>query len=358
MADTPERRDPLGVVAAVLALVAVFVAVVGVGLGARAIDETRVESADPTSQTPDEDEVGGGNDGGGGGAMSVEEMDKTMHDRTARFPEETEGTGAELMEPVVDPDGAKRFDITAEVIQWEVEKGKTVEAWAYNGQVPGPTIKVNVGDKVRIVLTNNLEESTVIHFHGIDVPNEMDGVPDITQPPVKPGDSFTYEFTTTEPAVGMYHSHHNAQVQVPMGLLGAFRVGEMPLPGGVTASQEIDMVLNDAGKMGFTLNGKSFPATKPIVAKVGEPVLLHYYSEGLQIHPMHTHGFAGTVVAKDGIPLSAPYKADTVNVAPGERYSVLIVPTRPGVWALHCHILTHAERHDGMFGMVTAMVIE
>lgn len=352
MNETPDRRDAMGVVAAVLALVAVIVAVIGVGLGARAIDETRVESAGPASAgparpTPD-----------GAGAMSADEMDKVMHDRAARFPEETEGTGGELMEPTVLPDGTKQFDLTAEIIEWEVEKGKTVEAWAYNGQVPGPTIKVNVGDKVRVNLINKLKESTVLHFHGIDVPNELDGVPDVTQAPVKPGASYTYEFTATEVAVGMYHSHHNAQVQVPMGLLGAFRVGQLALPGGVTPSQEVDMVLNDAGQMGFTLNGKSFPATKPIVAKVGEPILLHYYSEGLQIHPMHTHGFAGTVVAKDGIPLSAPYKADTLNVAPGERYSVLIVPHRPGVWALHCHILTHAERADGMFGMVTAMGVE
>lgn len=352
MAETPERRDAIGVVAAVLALIAVFVAVVGVGLGARAIDETRVESADPTSQTPDEDEVGGGQ----GGAMSPEEMDKAAKARLERFPEETKGEGGLPLEPTVLPDGTKQFNLTADVVQWEVEKGKVVEAWGYNGVVPGPSIKVNVGDKLRIVLKNNLEESTSIHWHGIDVPFEQDGVPDVTQPQIKSGDTYTYEFTATTPAVGMYHAHSNSQLQVPMGLMGAFRIGDMPLPGGVKASQEHDIILNDAGQIGFSINGKSFPATKPIVAKVGEPILMHYYNEGLQIHPMHTHGYTQTVVAKDGWPLPAPYVVDTLNIAPGERYSVLVTPHRPGTWVFHCHILTHAERPDGFFGMVTAII--
>jgi FtsP/CotA-like multicopper oxidase with cupredoxin domain len=81
-------------------------------------------------------------------------------------------------------------------------------------------------------------------------------------------------------------------------------------------------------------------------------------NEGLQIHPMHLHGIPQTVVARDGYPLEQPQKMDTVLVAPGERIDVIVDATEPGGWAFHCHILTHAEAEDGMFGMVTALVVE
>lgn len=284
--------------------------------------------------------------------------DERMAARTKEFPAETEGTGAQLIEPTVLADGTKRFDLTAKVTDWEVEPGKTVQAWTYNGVVPGPTIKVGVGDHVQIVLENELPQSTSIHYHGILVPNAMDGVPDITQPPIKPGETFTYDFVTREPAVGIYHSHHHAEHQVPDGLFAAFLVGDQPVPAGVTVSQEIPMVLNDAGVVGLTLNGKSFPATAPIVANRDEWVEIHYLNEGLQAHPMHLHGMPQLVISKDGIPLAQPYSADTVLVGPGERYSVLVHATEPGTWAYHCHILNHAESEQGMFGMVTAFVVQ
>ena len=270
----------------------------------------------------------------------------------------TEGVGAQLLAPTVLAGGTKQFDLTAKVTEWEVEPGQKVQAWTYNGTVPGPTIKVQPGDNVRIVLDNQLPQSTAIHFHGILTPNAMDGVPYVTQDPVKPGDTFTYEFVAQGPAVGMYHSHHHAEHQVPDGLLGAFLVGDQPLPAGVTVSQEVPMVLNDAGVIGLSLNGKSFPATAPTIAKQGEWVEIHYLNEGLQAHPMHLHGLPQLVIAKDGFPLAQPYRADTIAVAPGERYTVLVQATEPGVWAWHCHILNHAERDDGMFGMVTAFIVQ
>jgi FtsP/CotA-like multicopper oxidase with cupredoxin domain/plastocyanin len=278
----------------------------------------------------------------------------------------TKGVGNQLLEPKVKADGTKEFQLTASVVDWEVSPGNTVKAWAYNGQVPGPWIKVDVGDKVRVVLDNQLDQSTAIHFHGIETPNAMDGVPDVTQPPVKPGKKFTYEFVAKGPALGMYHSHHHAEHQVPDGLLGVFQVGEPPLPAGVgTVTQHVPMVLNDAGAIGLSLNGKSFPATAPVVAKVGEWVEISYLNEGMQIHPMHLHGLPQLVIGKDGFALPQPYQADTVSVAPGERYTVLVRVTeeflaangKPGVWAFHCHILTHAERDDGMFGMVTTFIV-
>jgi FtsP/CotA-like multicopper oxidase with cupredoxin domain len=290
-------------------------------------------------------------------AMSAEEMDARMAARTKAFPAKTEGVGGQVLEPKVLPDGTKEFSLTAKVVDWEVEPGKKVEAWTYNGTVPGPTIRVEPGDRVRIVLHNQLPESTSIHFHGLLTPNSVDGVPDITQPPVKPGQSFTYEFVARGPAVGMYHSHHDAVKQVPNGLAGAFLVGRVPLPPGVTVAQELPMFLDDSGTIGYAINGKSFPATAPVSARQGEWVLVHYLNEGTQIHPMHLHGLPQLVVAKDGNALPQPYAADTVLVSPGERYSVLVHATEPGTWAWHCHILTHAEREDGMFGMVTAMVV-
>jgi FtsP/CotA-like multicopper oxidase with cupredoxin domain len=292
------------------------------------------------------------------GQMSAAQMDTMMAVRTKQFPAKTAGLGGEVLPPKVLPDGTKQFDLVSKIVDWELEPGKIVKAWTYNGAVPGPTLKADPGDKVKIVIKNELPESTAIHFHGLLTPNSMDGVPDITQEPIKPGDTFTYEFVARGPAVGMYHSHHNAVVQVPNGLAGAFLVGQIPTPAGVKVTQEIPMMLNDAGTIGLSLNGKSFPATAPIAAKTGENILVHYMNEGVMSHPMHLHGQIQKVVAKDGIPLQFPYDADTINVAPGERYTVLVTAAEPGVWAWHCHILPHAEREDGMFGMVTAMIVK
>ena len=297
--------------------------------------------------------------------MSWQQMDKEMADRALRFVNEKKSTfGGTNLEPIVLADGTKEFDLTAKIVDWEVEPGKIVKAWTYNGMVPGPQIKVNVGDKVKVVLKNELPESTVIHFHGIRVPNAMDGVDPYTQDPVQPGQTFTYEFTALEPSVGMYHSHHNAQTQVPNGLAGFFIIGDMPIPAslaskGITkVDQTVNMVLNDAGTIGLSLNGKSFPATEPYSAKVGDTMEVNYFNEGLMSHPMHMHQPIGYIIARDGVPLAEPLASDTILVAPGERYTVLYHFTDPGVWAWHCHILNHAEGPHGMFGMVTAVIVK
>ena len=147
-----------------------------------------------------------------------------MHEKGVKaFPAKTAGKGNQLLAPRMEK-GVKVYELTAEEIQWEVEPGRTVKAWAYNGQVPGPQIRVREGDRVRVKLTNKLSQSTAIHFHGLELPNDQDGVPFITQPPVKPGESYTYEFTVPNAGSHMYHSHHNAAIQVGNGLLGAFIV--------------------------------------------------------------------------------------------------------------------------------------
>jgi manganese oxidase len=296
--------------------------------------------------------------------------DAAMHDSIVEFPAATEGLGNQPLEPTILEDGTKRFELTAEIIDWEVEPGKIVEGWAYNGQIPGPLIHTEVGDKVEVVVTNDLPMGTDVHWHGIKVPNSEDGVAPLTQELIQPGESYTYRFTTSESAVNMYHPHHHAQMKVPNGMWGVFLVGDHRLPEGgstiggrtlaadVTPDQIIPMVVNDAGTIGMSINGKGWPATAPIVAKKGDHVLIHYYNEGYQIHPMHLHGMPQLVVGKDGFPLDQPYWADTVNVAPGERYSVLVEAEEVGVWAFHCHILTHAESDEGMYGMVTAFIVE
>jgi uncharacterized cupredoxin-like copper-binding protein len=300
--------------------------------------------------------------------MSNAQMDSMMEAVVKRFPEKTAGLGGQELKPTISSDGYKQFDLTAKIVDWEVEGGKTVKGWAYNGQIPGPQLRANVGDKIRIRIKNELPESTSMHLHGVRVPNAMDGVDPITQSVIKPGETFDYEFTATEAAVGMYHSHHNAQVQIPNGLAGSLLIGDwktstMKAAGSrLTDSngkvdQEVVMVLNDAGTIGLSLNGKSFPATAPYVMKIGETMLVHYYNEGLMSHPMHMHQPTGLVVARDGKMLENPFFADTISVAPGERWSVLYTAKDAGVWAWHCHILTHAETPTGMKYMVTAVIV-
>ncbi len=281
-----------------------------------------------------------------------------MHEKGVKaFPEKTAGVGNQLMAPKL-VGGVKVFELTARDIQWEVTAGQKVQAMAYNDQVPGPQIRVREGDRVRVILKNELKQSTAIHFHGVELPNDMDGVPYITQPPVKPGDSFTYEFTAPEGNAGshMYHSHHNAAMQVGLGLLGAFIIE----PKRPRAIEKVDadyvIILND-GMHGFTINGKGFPATQPFSAKLGDKIRIRYMNEGMMIHPMHLHGMHMTVIDKDGWAQPAPWKCDTLNIAPGERWDVIVNCNNPGTWAFHCHILPHAESEHGMMGMVTVLVV-
>jgi FtsP/CotA-like multicopper oxidase with cupredoxin domain len=289
-------------------------------------------------------------------ASTAEAMD-AMHEKGMKaFPAKTAGLGNQLLKPKMD-NGVKVFELTAKKMRWETEPGHFVEAWAYNDQVPGPQIRVREGDKVRVVLHNELPESTVVHFHGLELPNDQDGVPFITQPPVKPGQSYTYEFVVPNAGSHMYHSHHNSAKQVGLGLLGAFIVE--PKQKGQFDNPDVDevLILND-GVHGYTVNGKSFPATQPLVAKLGQKLRIRFMNEGMMIHPMHLHGMHMTVIEKDGWPLPAPWKCDTLNVAPGERWDVVVNCNNPGTWAFHCHILPHAESDHGMFGMVTALVVQ
>ncbi|MFT5194661.1 MAG: FtsP/CotA-like multicopper oxidase with cupredoxin domain [Cellvibrionaceae bacterium] len=254
-------------------------------------------------------------------------------------------------------DGVKVFELTCQQVKWEVAPGKIIDAFTYNGIVPGPEIRVVEGDTVRIIVHNEMTQSTVVHWHGVLVPNSMDGVPMLTQPLIKSGDSFTYEFKARNPGSHMYHSHHNALEQVLKGMLGAFIIEPKDKSHDPEYDTEYTLVVNDSG-IGFSINGKSFPYTQPIIAKVGERLRIRYMNEGLMIHPMHLHGLEQLVFSKDGWNLPQPYYCDTVNVAPGERYDVIVDCHTPGAWAFHCHILSHADTIHGMFGMVTAVIVQ
>lgn len=280
-----------------------------------------------------------------------------MHEKGMKaFPAKTAGKGNVILHPRIEK-GVKVFELTTKKVQWETAPGQFAEAWTYNGMVPGPQIRAREGDRVRIHLQNDLPESTAIHFHGLEVPNAQDGVPFITQPPIKPGASYTYEFTVPNAGSHMYHAHHNSTKQVSLGLLGAFIVEPKDPSAEPKADIDYVMILND-GLNGYTLNGKGFPATEPIVCKQGQTVRVRYMNEGMMIHPMHLHGMHQTVIAKDGWLVPHPWKCDTVNIAPGERWDTIIKANNPGTWAFHCHILPHAESEHGMFGMVTALVVQ
>ena len=292
---------------------------------------------------------------------SAEEMDRLHAEGLQKFLANQEtpitaGKGGLLLEPEI-VDGVKVFRLTCDEVQWEVEPGKVLAACGYNGAVPGPVLRATEGDRIRVIVTNNLIESTTIHWHGLYVPNNMDGVPYINQDPIKSGGTFTYEFTLRNSGTHMYHSHHNSLDQVNRGLLGAFIVDPKDASSYPEYDREYIMVLNDLS-LGFTINGKSFPATDAIFAKQGERVLIRYLNEGVMNHPMHLHGMPQVVIAKDGWPVNPPQMCDTVDVAPGNRYDVLVDATEPGAWAFHCHVLSHAEGPQGMFGLVTAMIVE
>jgi FtsP/CotA-like multicopper oxidase with cupredoxin domain len=240
-------------------------------------------------------------------------------------------------------DGVKVFDLKAQHFNWEVLPGELVDAYGYNGQVPGPVLRVQEGDRMRVNLTNELPEPTVIHFHGNRLPNTMDGVPDVTQKLVHPGESYSYEFVAEPAGTFLYHTHHNSAVQEAKGLYGMFLIEPKDGPR-VQADKEIIQVLSETGGF-YVINGKAFPATEPITAKVGERVLVRLANLGQMTHPMHAHGHPFKIVATDGYPVpeAQALTKDVVNIGPGERYDILFELDNPGTWVFHCHILSHVQ---------------
>ena len=260
------------------------------------------------------------------------------------------------LKPTLD-NGVKVFNLTIDDISQHIDElMPPVAALGYNAQWPGPTIRVNQGDRVRAIFTNNLKETTGVHFHGVQFTDFFqDGVPFVTQKPIVPGGTYTYEFTANTSGSMMYHSHHNATDQVGRGLLAAMIVEPKVEP--FKFDRDYIWISNDS-LGGFTINGHGFPATVPVLAALGETVRIRFMNEGTMMHPWHIHGNVMKVVARDGHPLgSAAFECDTLGVNPGERWDVLITAKTLGVWAFHCHILPHVEGTNGMFGMVNTLVV-
>jgi len=274
----------------------------------------------------------------------------------------TETEGGQPLEFRVE-DGVKVFELTAKAVLWPIMDGVAVTAYTYNGTVPGPMIRVSEGDSVRVIVKNELPVPTTIHWHGVEVPNAMDGVPGVTQDPIQPGETFTYEFTAKPAGTFMYHSHFEGDIQVSAGLYAPFiiepkepeanppavdrvlMISEWRMTDGLTYAP---MPMGGMEPNYFTINGKAFPATETITVKKGERVRLRFIGIGQFIHPMHLHGFPFKIVATDGhpVPEIAQLTKDTISVAPGERYDVEFVATEPGMWMLHCHILHHTTNDN------------
>ena len=255
-------------------------------------------------------------------------------------------------------DGVKEFRLVAEPVKHEVAPGMIINAWGYNGRTPGPVIEAVEGDRVRIFVTNKLPERTTVHWHGVLLPNGMDGVGGLTQPHIAPGETWVYEFTLRQHGVLMYHPHSDEMVQMAMGMSGFFVVHpKNPTgprvdrhfvtmlhewyvePGTATPNP---MIMTDFNL--FTFNSRAWPGTAPLVVKTGQRVRLSYGNLSMDSHPIHIHGFQFEEVGTDGgpTPPSARRKETTVNVPVGTTRTVELVADAPGDWILHCHKTHHA----------------
>jgi FtsP/CotA-like multicopper oxidase with cupredoxin domain len=317
--------------------------------------------------------------------MTQETPAAAMLDMAAVDPRDVTATygldrrGAQPLEPRID-NSVKVFELETSVIRWQILPAVSVNAYAFNGQVPGPTLRFRQGDRVRINVTNRLPNTTTVHWHGLVLPNVMDGAARITQAPIENGQVYRYEFTAIQAGSFFYHSHDHVDRQQALGLYGALIIDPSAAEE-VVADHEYTILLQewliregltypampmDGGQPNyFTINGRAFPATDMIRMKVGETLKVRFIgsSSGF-IHPMHIHGGPFVVVARDGETLapSGRFKADTLNVGPGQRYDVIWTALKPGKWMIHCHISHHTTNNnteqDGGGGLMMHIEVE
>ncbi|MFZ5479528.1 MAG: multicopper oxidase family protein [Myxococcota bacterium] len=278
--------------------------------------------------------------------------------------------------PVVTPDGAtlgwravggvKVFHLVAGSFLHEFAPGLVLEAWGYNGRTPGPTIEVVEGDRVRLYVTNRLPEATTVHWHGVRLPNGMDGVAGLNQKAIPPGETYRYEFTFKRPGTFMYHPHADEMVQIGLGLTGmivvhprrADRVVErdfalMLLEWKARAGQRRPDPREMSEFNVLTINSKSFPGTSPLVVRTGQKVRVRICNlSAMSNHPIHLHGYSFRVTGTDGgaVPPSAAWPETTVVVPVGAVRDVEFVADAPGDWALHCHFTHHIMNQMGHEG--------
>ena len=295
-------------------------------------------------------------------AAAMRDM-SAIHPRQIAYRAGKDARGDTVLEPRIE-NGVKVFDIEASVIRWTILDGVEVDAYAFNRQVPGPRLQLVDGDRVRINFRNALPESTTVHWHGLVVPNEMDGPAEITQTPVPPGGSYRYEYTVEQSGTFFYHTHDHADRQQAFGLYGALLIeprGRTEIGADLEYTIQLQewlkrrwltypaMLMEGSLPNFFTINGKAYPSTDVIRMKVGQTVKLRFIGTNNNfIHPMHVHGGPFEVVALDGVTLSptARYLADTINVGPGQRWDVIWKARRIGKWLVHCHIPHHTTNNN------------
>ena len=253
--------------------------------------------------------------------------------------------------------GVKEFHLVAEAIEHEFAPGSVAKCWGYNGTTPGPTIEVVEGDKVRILVTNHLAEPTSIHWHGIDLPNGMDGVAGLNQPAIAPNETFAYEFILKQNGTHMYHPHADEMTQMAFGMMGLLIIHPK-----VAEETKIDrdycfLLHNWALHPGtyrpdpsvmqdfsiWTFNSKAFPAIEHLVARTGERIRIRIGNLSMWNHPIHLHSNPFWVTGSDGgrWPKSQWRREVTEIIGVGQMRDIEFVATEPGDWALHCHMAHH-----------------
>ena len=252
--------------------------------------------------------------------------------------------------------GVKEFHLVAEEIEHEFAPGSKAICWGYNGSTPGPTIEATEGDRVRIYVTNRLKEATSVHWHGLLLPSGMDGVGGLSQPHIKPGETFAYEFTLRQHGTHMYHPHADEMTQMALGMMGLFiihpKAGEA-----VAIDRDYAFILHnfalhpgtrrpDPSVMQdfdlWTFNSKTFPAIDPLVARTGERVRVRVGNLSMWNHPIHMHGVQFLVTGGDGgrWPRSQWRSEVTEIVGVGQMRDIEFIAV-PGDWAFHCHMSHH-----------------
>jgi FtsP/CotA-like multicopper oxidase with cupredoxin domain len=253
-------------------------------------------------------------------------------------------------------DGVKEFHLVAEPVVREFAPGMKANLWGYNGSSPGPTIEAVEGDRVRIFVTNKLPEHTTVHWHGVLVPNGMDGVGGLTQPHIPPGKTFVYEFVLQRSGTHMYHPHADEMVQMAMGMMGllvihpkdarqmkvdrdfAFVMASYAVDPGSATPRTSEMTDFNI----WAWNSRVFPGIDPLVARSGDRVRVRIGNLTMTNHPIHMHGPHFEVTGTDGgwVPKSARWPEVTTDVAVGQMRAIEF-DAIAGDWALHCHKSHH-----------------
>lgn len=337
-------------------------------------------------------------DGGEARSDRTKPVDAASGGGAPPVPETPDGT---TQQPQADADGEKHVSLTAQVVNQELlnAEGKRVvaKAFGFDGSTPGPTLVFTIGDRVAITITNELPEATAIHFHGVIVPNEMDGVPEIEPSPLlAPGESFTYRFTVQQTGTHMYHSHVDSAKQDLLGLAGAliflpkqeigpkvdhdfvYFLNEWKLPQDLTPEQiakmprtgsPVDTVNSVTAEPQwtsmelnfFSMNGKAFPSSTPLRVELGERIRIRFFNIGMNMHPMHLHGQDFMQTEQDGNSIAPDNQPElnVITVAPGQTQAIEFDAVNAGNWPLHCHVAHHQTNNlsSGFGGMATFVQI-